>query len=134
MKANGTVRYPPSNGYHFLAALTIIVCGLPSLTAFSCGSCKLDECPDPGICRGSLTEDACGCCFQCARVENETCGGQFGLLGRCDEGLICYITPKHGNPITGHESGICKGKYNLSLSCAVLSTVGIKKCRSLNHT
>ena len=94
-----------------VTVLAAIFC-LPSLLAFSCGPCKLDECPDPGVCRGALTEDACGCCFQCARVENETCGGQYGLLGRCDEGLVCYITPKHGNPITGHEPGICKGKNN----------------------
>ncbi len=94
----------------------IVLSLLSTALTFSCGRCKLDECPDPGVCTGSLTEDACGCCFQCARVENETCGGQFGLLGRCDEGLVCYITPEHGQPITGQETGICRGKLHVTLT------------------
>ena len=113
-------------GYYqeYFLVLTIFAAAcLPPLLAFSCGQCKLDECPESGNCRGALTTDACGCCFQCARVENETCGGQYGLLGRCDEGLVCYITPKHGNPITGHEPGICKGKLNRVIAIsAVLSS------------
>lgn len=55
--------------------------------------------------------DRCNCCLECARVVNETCGGQFGVEGRCDENLICVISPAVGSSISDGEVGICKGKF-----------------------
>ena len=54
--------------------------------------------------------DACGCCLECARLINNTCGGQYQSEGRCDEGLVCVIEPVEGSIITGHEIGICTSK------------------------
>ena len=35
-------------------------------------------------------KDHCGCCFECAKQLNETCGGYLGRLGKCDIGLLCH--------------------------------------------
>uniref|UniRef100_T1JJC5 IGFBP N-terminal domain-containing protein n=1 Tax=Strigamia maritima TaxID=126957 RepID=T1JJC5_STRMM len=74
----------------------------------SCASCDLSRCQTPTDCAGGTTKDACGCCLTCARLANETCGGKFGLLGECDQGLVCLLKIQSGQPITGDEEGMCK--------------------------
>uniref|UniRef100_A0A3B3ZUN8 IGFBP N-terminal domain-containing protein n=1 Tax=Periophthalmus magnuspinnatus TaxID=409849 RepID=A0A3B3ZUN8_9GOBI len=40
-------------------------------------------------CKGGATTGVCGCCPVCARTEDETCGGAWDYLGKCDQGLVC---------------------------------------------
>ncbi|KAK6181353.1 hypothetical protein SNE40_009225 [Patella caerulea] len=80
-----------------------------SVSALSCGVCDPELCsPDPKDCPGGFTKGICNCCNVCAKLVNESCGGNFGLLGKCADNLRCYISPKVGQAITGQEEGICK--------------------------
>ncbi|ESO86142.1 hypothetical protein LOTGIDRAFT_71199, partial [Lottia gigantea] len=86
----------------------ILLCSY-SVSALSCGVCDKSRCPDePTNCLGGVTNGSCGCCKVCAKLVNESCGGNFGLLGKCADNLRCYISPKVGQSITGREEGICK--------------------------
>lgn len=80
------------------------------VSALSCAPCDPELCPDTKDCRGGAVTDICNCCQVCAKMENESCGGSFGFLGECDRNLHCFIQPQFGQPITGWEAGICKGK------------------------
>lgn len=92
---------------HLLLLLLGSCCFITVETAV-CGACQVDQCgPPPEDCPGGLAPDPCGCCPVCARGLNQTCGGQYGILGVCDQGLTCVITPANGQPITGHEIGLC---------------------------
>jgi len=94
-----------------LVSLAVVWCRLlPSATALQCAGCgSKRDCPSVVDCPGGAVPDVCGCCLQCARVENQTCGGRYTSDGRCDEGLVCVITPRPGAVITGEEVGICRG-------------------------
>lgn len=81
------------------------------VSALSCAACDLTLCPSTSDCPGSLVVDICNCCQVCARSKNQKCGGLFGILGQCDKHLQCFIRPVNGQPITGEEEGICKGKF-----------------------
>ncbi|CAG5124469.1 unnamed protein product, partial [Candidula unifasciata] len=78
------------------------------VAALSCAACDPTLCPDTSDCTGGLVLDICRCCQVCARTENQRCGGMFGILGKCDGHLHCFISPVDGRPITGDEEGICK--------------------------
>ena len=81
-------------------------------SASSCLPCDPHSCQSVHRnCAGGLTTDACECCKVCAKVVNETCGGKYGLAGKCDEGLECLPSVEVGESITGHEEGICQGTY-----------------------
>ena len=58
-------------------------------------------------CAGNLVKDICGCCYECAKQVNESCGGMWREHGRCDVGMECnysyHIPPDH--PIT--HPGTC---------------------------
>ena len=51
--------------------------------------------------------DACECCFVCAKQYNESCGGTWDVLGKCDIGLHCHKDPSY--PVTPPLSppGVC---------------------------
>jgi hypothetical protein len=92
-----------------LFSLSLLLLGtlFTTVDAFNCGVCEDDKCPEaPNDCPGGITKDLCGCCPACARVVNQTCGGQFGALGTCDIGLTCVISPANGQSITG-QAGVC---------------------------
>ena len=76
-----------------------------------CNTCDAGLCPNTDTCIGGTVRDICGCCMVCARGFNETCGGRFGMLGKCGPGLRCVVTVETGQAVTGHEPGVCKGKY-----------------------
>jgi|SRR6218665_1387329 len=78
--------------------------------ALHCVACDPFRCSSLSDCAGGTTMDPCNCCLECARVVNETCGGQYGIEGRCDENLICVISPALGSGISDGEIGICKGE------------------------
>ncbi|XP_041351860.1 cysteine-rich motor neuron 1 protein-like [Gigantopelta aegis] len=86
--------------------VTVLV--LPSALAINCGVCDPDQCLTPRECRRGSTIDLCGCCSVCAKEVNQSCGGKYGLLGKCGEGLQCFISPPIGRPISGQEEGVCK--------------------------
>ncbi|CAK9301057.1 unnamed protein product [Gordionus sp. m RMFG-2023] len=48
--------------------------------------------PPPINCKAGLVKDACDCCFVCAKVKGELCGGPSFTKGRCANGLICYMS------------------------------------------
>ena len=97
---------------------------IPGIIGHSCGPCDRETCPSTAGCPGGVVMDPCGCCRDCARTLNQTCGGPYGLDGECDVGLLCHINPVPGQAISGLEIGICgtKGKYN-NLACCVMSFV-----------
>ena len=51
-----------------------------------------------------LTKDVSNCCYVCAKVKGEVCGGLWNIRGKCDKSLRCN-KPKVFNAI-----GRC-GKY-----------------------
>ena len=89
----------------------VLQCWRVSL-GYQCAPCT--NCTLPDDCLGGLTVDVCGCCQVCAKVENETCGGSFNILGKCDEGLDCMLQVSVGSEIiisrsiASNEEGVCK--------------------------
>ena len=91
-----------------------VYCGLlyflsswDTTSALQCGQCFPESCIPPVGCPGGLVLDACDCCMECGRQENDTCGDSYGFLGRCDKGLICVISPTYGQPVDAPQDGIC---------------------------
>ena len=76
-----------------------------STSSMSCvcdGNCERvqeSECP------WGITLDVCGCCFVCARGENEPCGG---ALGNCAAGLNCQLEEGEGSE--SEKTGTCTSK------------------------
>jgi len=105
-----------SNVITALVSLTVIWYCLLPVAGLQCPGCgdKLD-CPSVVDCRGGTVPDRCGCCLECGRVTNQTCGGRYRSEGKCDEGLVCVITPRPGAVITGEEVGMCRGMILLYL-------------------
>ncbi|XP_029197968.1 cysteine-rich motor neuron 1 protein-like [Acropora muricata] len=82
----------------FLGALSVV-------SPFTCRFCDRTDCGAPLKCKGSIGYDACGCCPQCAQLEGQKCGGDWGELGFCDPGLrcvhgICSSAKKKPQPCT----------------------------------
>ncbi|XP_059160282.1 cysteine-rich motor neuron 1 protein-like isoform X2 [Physella acuta] len=75
-----------------------------SAWALSCAPCEPELCPNTTSCLGGTVKDVCGCCPQCARLEHQSCGGVFGVLGSCAPHLQC-VYPDHEETSRG---GICK--------------------------
>lgn len=81
------------------------------VNAFLCpSSCDKSACPEPTGCPRGKTLDVCGCCEVCGLDLNATCGGPFGVHGRCGEGLECALSSEVGGRIRGSAIGICRGK------------------------
>lgn len=94
-----------------LLAATIEICA--SLTCSD--SCKAKRCARLAQrldCVGNLVKDACGCCYECAKQLNNTCGGIYNANGICDAGLACYHIPPS---LPALHPGICsrKGKRTI---------------------
>ena len=94
-----------------------VVAAVPPGLGLQCGPCEPAQCPVPAGCPGGLVLDPCGCCSECARQLNKSCGGAYGTLGRCDVGLTCTISPDPGSPITDHKAaeGLCAGRLLIAL-------------------
>merc|ERR1712223_1076143 len=79
---------------HFLKrmnfkVLCLIFLGIENISALSC-FCGESPCEKIECCAsGELTFDACGCCPVCAKAAQESCGGPWGISGRCVSGLNC---------------------------------------------
>ena len=106
-----TIRRPSSRWYtnYSLVMMILFMFLIHQTSALLCQVCDQTDCKElhPGDCDGGVTLDPCGCCWLCARTENQTCGGQYDMYGTCDDGLVCSIDPQPGTAITGHEVGIC---------------------------
>nr|XP_022330718.1 cysteine-rich motor neuron 1 protein-like [Crassostrea virginica] len=76
--------------------------------ALLCNQCDQDGCLVPENCTRGRILDACGCCEVCGLDVNETCGGPFGVAGRCGVGLECALSPEVGGRIRGSAFGICR--------------------------
>ena len=37
-------------------------------------------------------KDVCNCCDACAKQKGESCGGLWGMKGKCDKELRCLTT------------------------------------------
>jgi len=94
-----------------LFSLLVVVCCRLVSDALRCPGCPADrgDCPSVVGCPGGTLPDSCGCCLECARVANQSCGGRYRSEGKCDDGLVCVISPPPGAVITGEEVGICRG-------------------------
>ena len=103
-----------------LVSLLVIWYHLLHVVGLQCPRCTdRQHCPSVMDCPGGAVADGCGCCLECARVVNQTCGGRYRSEGKCDERLICVITPLPGAVITGEEVGICTG---INLSVLILTS------------
>ncbi|XP_025103924.1 cysteine-rich motor neuron 1 protein-like isoform X1 [Pomacea canaliculata] len=93
------------------AMVLLLLHNLAVVSALTCDLCRPSSCSPlrPDCPPGDVVLDVCGCCTVCARQVNESCGGVYGLLGRCADHLECFIAPPPvGQAITGHEEGVCK--------------------------
>lgn len=95
-----------SKGFTFtLFLVSLLVAGhLQGTSALSCDICDRSKCVNATDCPGGTVLDVCHCCMQCARGLNQTCGGTFGILGKCDRNLHCFIR----YPDSLNQDGICK--------------------------
>ena len=70
-----------------------------------CSHRTVEECGDRG-----RDEGACACCFQCAKLEGETCYGAYGLpAGVCRKDLKCTVPLQYVEDGT-NLTGTCKRK------------------------
>lgn len=82
----------------------------------------------------------CGCCYECAKQINETCGGLWNYEGTCDVGLKC----QYSSSFYAIRPGICtrKGKVLATvliggaaivlLKCSPVSRACWRKLRSVD--
>ncbi|GFR81047.1 cysteine-rich motor neuron 1 protein [Elysia marginata] len=88
-----------------LLLVSLLLAGhLQGASALSCDICDRSKCTNITDCPGGMVLDVCHCCMLCARVANESCGGTFGILGKCDRNLHCFIR----HPDSPNQEGICK--------------------------
>ena len=88
---------------------------------------------------GELHQDGCGACLTCAKALNQTCGGQFNVLGSCAGGLTCLIDiPRETSKVSerrGAENaavGVCVSDRSPECPTASVSASaysGSKLCR-----
>lgn len=121
----GFCRTMVSSCISWTASVTLLISSLVltqysraggGVSALSCAACDPSLCPGTGDCTGGLVLDICHCCQVCARTENQKCGGMWGILGKCDRHLHCFISQVDGHPIVGDEEGVCKGKWCVCVS------------------
>lgn len=99
----------------FIASLVLFAVTVGITASLSCPkSCKRKWCIRHVEwklrCVGNLVKDACGCCYECAKQMNESCGGLWNINGICDVGLIC----NHTRPsLLAIRPGICVRKGNV---------------------
>ncbi|CAK9304982.1 unnamed protein product [Gordionus sp. m RMFG-2023] len=76
------------------------------VVTLSC-SCE-DGCKTPVNCKGDVVKDVCNCCYVCAKVEGELCGGVFSEYGKCSQGFTCVEDGRSYN-----SKGTCKVRGTL---------------------
>ncbi|XP_033632488.1 cysteine-rich motor neuron 1 protein-like [Asterias rubens] len=93
-----------------LSYFILILCMVLHVEALSCGPCEPETCPTIS-CSGSQIPGPCGCCTVCAKQLGESCGGQYDLAGRCDEGLMCSVSLEFGEAVPQQAVGICQERH-----------------------
>jgi len=85
--------------------LILVMSQCKQSTSLSCRRCDKSYCrdePKAETCMsGQLTLDACHCCKRCASTNGESCGGLFGLSGKCADNLYCQQEKRY-------SAGRCK--------------------------
>lgn len=93
-----------------------------------CPPCQEVSCPIKRThalkCRGGMTLGICNCCTVCAKLEDETCGGPWDYLGKCDMGLYCDTTGHVTGDRTGTSEGVCRKKGEFTCRHLLLWTTG----------
>ncbi|XP_042865246.1 venom protein 302-like [Penaeus japonicus] len=83
-----------------VAVLTVFVLLVVArVDALTCPTCDNVRCASPETvnCPGrEVVPKGCGCCFECSKLEGESCGGSFSILGTCSSHLTCYQPGYHG--------------------------------------
>ena len=88
-----------------------------------CPDCREIHCDDIAqVCEYGWTRDLCGCCWVCAKGPGSKCGGVYGYLGRCGNGLVCVPSNHDGGGVfvggvsehEGHVGGIELNKFKNS--------------------
>ncbi|XP_069564211.1 cysteine-rich motor neuron 1 protein [Brachyistius frenatus] len=91
--------------------------GAQQLQALNCPPCERIHCSTRRAlklqCKGGVTTGVCGCCPVCARTEEETCGGTWDYMGKCDEGLVCVSQDSDADKADAERTGICKAVIEL---------------------
>uniref|UniRef100_A0A1W7R956 Venom protein n=1 Tax=Hadrurus spadix TaxID=141984 RepID=A0A1W7R956_9SCOR len=67
--------------------------------------------PTPTNCPIGLTLGPCGCCLECYKDKGEACGGPWGVLGECGEGLRCekgFDDLGNDYYYANHKEGVCQ--------------------------
>ncbi|XP_065915994.1 insulin-like growth factor-binding protein-related protein 1 [Dysidea avara] len=111
--------------YLLLLAVVVTIC-----RGLDCPRCRHRKCPPKSVvkqsCQGGVVKDHCGCCFECAKQLNETCGGYLGRLGKCDIGLLCHSYFPSDIPLI---PGVCA-----KLAGCLLINDGDNKWIAVGHT
>ncbi|KAG7314418.1 hypothetical protein KOW79_021721 [Hemibagrus wyckioides] len=84
-------------------------------STFVCEPCSSTGCPELK-CLGGKVLGACGCCYVCAKQLGEKCGGLYGLIGICDQGLRCLLPPQEVNVTVTiiYHVGVCQGGVDIT--------------------
>lgn len=63
-----------------------------------CEECVPELCPLAQGCRAGMVQDSCGCCYQCANLEGQSCDlGQRNLYyGLCGKDMECKLDRSDG--------------------------------------
>ncbi|XP_047665501.1 cysteine-rich motor neuron 1 protein-like isoform X1 [Tachysurus fulvidraco] len=61
-------------------------------------------------CLGEKVLGMCGCCYMCAKQLGESCGGLYGSIGTCDQGLGCVLPLQQVNETMTiiYHVGVCQ--------------------------
>uniref|UniRef100_A0A1W7R957 Venom protein n=1 Tax=Hadrurus spadix TaxID=141984 RepID=A0A1W7R957_9SCOR len=87
-------------GFKFCLIAFILTAIFVNVMTLRCRVCGTYECrPPPRNCPVGTVTDICNCCLVCGKAENEICGGDWDLRGKCGYGLRC---------VKRRKTGVCK--------------------------
>ena len=110
----------------------IVLLFITKALSFSCRVCDSvarQSCQKPKCdSENSFVLDPCNCCEVCGRKENESCGGLYGVGGKCSPGLPCVTQSGNENY---DKSGVCKKEQREHEGCQMFTYVG---CNIVENT
>lgn len=113
----------------------LVVLVVRSSSTFVCEPCSSTGCPELK-CLGGKVLGACGCCYVCTKQLGEKCGGLYGLIGICDQGLHCLLPSQEVNVTVTiiHHVGVCQGVYTEILRMKINIFIHVEQNMALKPT
>lgn len=111
---------------------------LPFSRSITCSWCETATCAPLTNCPGNVGYDVCNCCNECLKQLGDECGGPFGALGTCDEGLQCVSQPKKAGECRSLEKHNCTSLMHPDAAvpspCAYSNVAPGTQCQLKCHT